>query len=155
VTQLAMVVRDSRASARRYWEDVGIGPWSFYTLTPSNTPRMMLRGRPVEHAFRVAITTVGSVDLELIEPLEGESLYAEHLRDRGEGLHHMAFEVEDFAAARIHLRDKGYAELQSGEPMGIAVYAYFDTQSTLGFVTELVTLKKEVKGLPPPEFTYP
>jgi hypothetical protein len=116
---------------------------------------MMLRGRAVEHTFLVAIASLGTADLEIIEPLEGESLYAEHLRDVGEGVHHLAFEVEDFALAHAHLKASGYAELQSGEPLGIAVYAYFDTRSVFGFLTELVTLRRDCEGLPPPEFTYP
>src|SRR5262249_12111756 len=93
LTQVAMVVKDCEATAKRYWEDLGIGPWKFYTLDPSNTPGMTLRGRPVKHAFRAALAQIGDVALELIEPLEGDSLYTEHLAAHGEGLHHVAFKT--------------------------------------------------------------
>ena len=49
----------------------------------------MLRGKLVEHSFIAAIASVGDVELELIQPLCGESLYAEHLAQHGEGLHHV------------------------------------------------------------------
>ena len=42
VLQVGLVVRDSEATARRYWEEFGIGPWRFYTLDP---------GQHVEHAI--------------------------------------------------------------------------------------------------------
>ena len=54
ITQVAMVVKDVEATAKRYWDDVGVGPWKFYTIDRSNTGSMMLQGKPVEHAFRAA-----------------------------------------------------------------------------------------------------
>jgi methylmalonyl-CoA/ethylmalonyl-CoA epimerase len=155
ISQVGMVVRDCEATAKRYWNDFGIGPWRFYTVTPSNTPGMTLRGKPVEHSFRAALTTIGGVELELIEPLDGESVYAEHLAGHGEGLHHVAVEVEDFERAKIHLRAKGYAEIQSGRPFDVAAYAYFDTYKGLACMTELNSELDVGKLIPAPDFVYP
>jgi methylmalonyl-CoA/ethylmalonyl-CoA epimerase len=155
VVQLAMVVKNCEATARRYWEDLGVGPWRFYTLDPSNTYHMTLRGEPVTHAFRAAIAMIGDVELELIEPLEGASLYVEHLSAHGEGLHHIALDVEDFERAKSHLRQRGYTELQSGRPFGVCTYTYFNTQKELACIVELGTKLDEDHRLPEPEWTYP
>jgi len=101
------------------------------------------------------LAQVGDVELELIEPLEGESLYAEHLATHGEGLHHVAFEVGDFGSVRTHLKEKGYRELQGGRPFDVTDYAYFDTDSTLACIAELGSDVEEGKSFPKPEFTYP
>ena len=154
ITQVAMVVKDVEVTAKRYWDDVGVGPWKFYTIDPRNTGSMMLRGKPVEHAFRAAIAMMGDTQLELIEPLDDKSLYAEHLAAHGEGLHHIAVDVEGFDAAKTHLKNKGYSETQSGRSFNIASYAYFDTDQGLACITEL-GVRDPGKHFPEPEFTYP
>lgn len=42
---------------------------------------------------------MGGVDIELLEPTTSDGLNAEFLRDRGEGVHHMAFQVDNLDAA--------------------------------------------------------
>lgn len=153
ILQVGLVVKDSEATARRYWEELGIGPWRFYTLDPTNTPGMTFRGEPVKHAFRAALASIGDVALELIEPLSGSSVYAEHLATHGEGLHHLAFAVEDYGRACEYLTSRGYGELQHGRPFDINDYSYFDTSGTLKVITELSS--EEDKPFPPPEWTVP
>jgi methylmalonyl-CoA/ethylmalonyl-CoA epimerase len=155
VLQVGLVVRDSEATARRYWDDFGIGPWRFYTIDPSNTTGMRLRGRPVRHSFRAALATFGDLTLELIEPLDGESVYSEHLKEHGEGLHHLAFAVDDYDSARERLEKSGFAEVQAGRPHDVNDYAYFDTVEALGFLTELNSEEAPGKPFPPPEHTVP
>jgi methylmalonyl-CoA/ethylmalonyl-CoA epimerase len=153
VLQVGLVVKDSEATARRYWEEFGIGPWRFYTLNPSNTPGMTFRGKPVEHAFRAALARIGEVTL--IEPLAGSSVYAEHLATHGEGLHHLAFAVEDYGQACEYLVSRGYDELQHGRPFDVNDYSYFDTSRALRFITELSSEEVADKPFPPPERTLP
>jgi methylmalonyl-CoA/ethylmalonyl-CoA epimerase len=155
VLQVGLVVRDIDATAQRYWDEFGIGPWRFYTLDPLNTPNMSFRGKPVQHAFRAALASIGDVTLELIEPLSGSSVYAEHLAAHGEGLHHLAFAVEDYESAREQLKDRGYQELQHGRPFDVNDYSYFDTDRTLRFMTELSSKEAADKAFPPPERTLP
>ena len=54
----------------------------------------------------VKVGTEGPV-LELLEPMEGEDVIAKFLEKRGEGVHHVCFEVEDVRAATVELREKG------------------------------------------------
>jgi catechol 2,3-dioxygenase-like lactoylglutathione lyase family enzyme len=152
ITQVGIVVRDAAATARRYWEDLGVGPWRFYTIDPRNTPGMTLRGRPVEHAFRAALARVGAIELELIQPLDGDSLYAEFLELHGEGVQHLAFGTEDLARTLEVLGDRGYREVQGGRTFGTGRYVYLDTDERLGTLTELGERAGE---LPPPDEIYP
>ena len=149
------MVKDSEATARRYWEEFGIGPWRFYTIDPTNTPGMTFRGKPVEHAFRTALANIGDVTLELIEPIAGSSVYTEHRATHGEGLHHLAFAVDDYDYARGDLARRGYEELQHGRPYDVNDYSYFDTSRALGFITELSSEEAAEKPFPPPERTLP
>ena len=49
--------------------------------------------------LRIGFVPIGGVDIELLEPTTSDGLNAEFLRDRGEGVHHMAFQVDNLDAA--------------------------------------------------------
>jgi lactoylglutathione lyase/methylmalonyl-CoA/ethylmalonyl-CoA epimerase len=56
---------------------------------------------------RVAFVPVGESNLELIEATSKSGPIADFLRERGEGLHHMALEVEDLEKTFKQLRSQG------------------------------------------------
>jgi methylmalonyl-CoA/ethylmalonyl-CoA epimerase len=153
VVQVAMVVNDVEASVRRYWDDLGIGPWKLYTLDPSNTSNVTFHGKPVQHSFRAALTDIEDMEWELIQPLDNRSVYAEHLSKHGEGLHHVAFDVEDFDQVTRELESKGYEKVQSGRPWGIETYVYFNLNRGLACTAELNS--NQTGPMPPPDSTYP
>lgn len=55
------------------------------------------------HFFRA-----GDVKIELLESMNADSSIARFLENRGEGLHHLAFEVDDLDAARDRLTARGF-----------------------------------------------
>lgn len=78
--------------------------------------------------------------VELIRPLDPEGAIARFLESRGEGLHHVAFEVADLEAALADLRAGG-AELIDERPragLGGHLVAFVHPDSALGVLTELV-----------------
>ncbi len=82
----------------------------------------------------------GTSHIELIQPVDPQSGVAKFLERRGPGLHHVAFEVEDLAAALAELRDGG-AELIDEEPrrgLGGHMIAFIHPRASGGILTELV-----------------
>jgi methylmalonyl-CoA epimerase len=78
----------------------------------------------------------GGAKLELLEALSGDSPVARHLERRGEGLHHLAFEVPDLPAAMQRLRGDGFrllsdAPQQGGDDKRIAFLHPKDTHGVL------------------------
>jgi len=103
---------------------------------------MTLRGKDASYSMRLAFAGEAP-ELELIEPVDGESLYSEWLAERGEGLHHLAVVVDSLDDAIAALEAAGYPNIQSGHgfaPNGKGGYAYFDTTHALGFILEAVEL---------------
>src|ERR1017187_7219161 len=94
--QIGIVVRNLDASLRRYVDDYGIGPWEIYEFTPRDANHLQEYGQPVERSWRLAVTMVGRVMWELIEPLDEESVYARFLAEKGEGVHHIAVATPSF-----------------------------------------------------------
>jgi methylmalonyl-CoA/ethylmalonyl-CoA epimerase len=140
VAQVAFVVRDlGRAMAA--WAERGVGPWRVYTFGPDRLWGMTVRGHEQPYAMRLALASAGSTDYELIEPLDGPSLYAEHLAQCGEGLHHLGYYVDDLDATVAAMAERGYAVLQSGRGVGASgdgAFAYFDTARDFGCVLEAI-----------------
>lgn len=67
-------------------------------------------GEAVEVArydMRFRMCRVGKVDFEIMEPIDDRGVIADFLRQRGEGLHHIAFAVDDVEVAMDTLSRKG------------------------------------------------
>lgn len=82
---------------------------------------------------------VGESNLELLEPLSPDSTVAKFLERRGEGIHHVCFEVEDIEASLSDLRSKG-ARLIDEKPRpgaGGHLVAFVHPKSTHGVLVEL------------------
>ncbi len=82
---------------------------------------LLLEARPYKsetverEGVRTHFIAAGTAKLELLEALGPDSPVAKYLDKRGQGLHHLAFEVDDAAAMLTRLRDAGYRPL-SDEP---------------------------------------
>ena len=93
------------------------------------------------------------LNVELIEPLRGPSIYTEHLEEHGEGLHHVAcFAFDDPRAVVDEYADAGISVLQSGRFEGMEFW-YLDTAEELnGLVFETAA---GLGSLPEPDGVLP
>lgn len=62
------------------------------------------RGRPAEFTADISLSYAGNMQLELIAPTDGDSIYTEFLDDAGPGLHHICTAVPDEDAFEAALR---------------------------------------------------
>ncbi len=88
---------------------------------------------------RVAFFRAGEVRIELLEPTQPDSPVAKFLEHRGEGLHHMAFTVDDIQARIDELKQSGLRMIDE-RPRGGAHHmqiAFMHPKSTFGVLTEL------------------
>ena len=150
--QISLVVRDLESAMRTYVHEYGIGPWEIYEFNPDTVKDMVRDGEPAEYAFRIAVTMVGSVQWELIEPLDDRSMYAEFLATKGEGVHHVAVGVPSYGEALDTLKGKGRRVLQGGVYNGVT-FCYLSTDEDLGVVTEIFDWPPGLKQ--EPDAVYP
>jgi len=106
--QIGLVVKDARRTADLLTNLLGIGPFRFVEW-PSDRPDMgsFYDDKPGDFHLLEAFATFENIELELVEPLSGKSGYSEYLAERGEGLHHMLFEVSDLEKAVAWFAEKG------------------------------------------------
>jgi methylmalonyl-CoA/ethylmalonyl-CoA epimerase len=134
--QIGMVVRDLDATLRTYIDDYGIGPWEIYEFNPGNATDLREYGEPVERSWRLAVTMVGQVMWELIEPLDDKSVYARFLAEKGEGVHHIAVATPSFDDTVAAQAKRGNKLVLSGTFSGAKV-AYLPTDRDLGVIIEI------------------
>lgn len=144
---VCIVVHDVEKSIERYTNILGIGRWSVLDFDDSVIGDMTYRGKSVRHRFRAALTMVGSMQLELIQPLEGDSTYSDFLKQHGESLHHLGIvEVSDLDEAVQTFERESLPCLQSGRLVsGVYAgtrYAYLDMVNALGTIIEVVERPK-------------
>jgi methylmalonyl-CoA/ethylmalonyl-CoA epimerase len=149
INQIGIVVNDVELVAKNYWDILGIGPWTVFDW---ETPLVYGRTYHGESALtreKIATSQVGNLQLELLQPVEGPSIYRDWIREHGEGLHHMNFSVDDMDEVSAVLTNQGFPCIASGKfvaPAGAeSSFAYFDIEP-LGVVFEPVHLEGPPDG---------
>jgi len=133
---IGIVVKDIDQAVEYYSSMFGWGPFQIQELDMKMVP-FIFRGKPGSGRFKVAITRLGSLVVELFQALEGESPYMEFHREKGEGIHHLGFQVDDFDGAVAALTQKGIEPIFHGR-FGEGAFAYFGTDKIGGVVFELL-----------------
>ncbi len=92
-----------------------------------------------DQGVAVAFLPVGEARIELLEPVSEDTPVGRFLARRGEGLHHICYEVEDLAAKLEELRSLG-ARVLDGYPRRGAegkLVAFLHPASANGVLVEL------------------
>ena len=126
IDHVGIAVRDLDVGIARYRQLLGVSP----------SVRKVLERDGID----AAMLDLGGTHVELIAPTGPASAISGFLEKRGEGMHHVAYRVDDIRAALAELRNNG-ARLLDDEPrvgvMGHLV-AFVHPKSFGGVLTELV-----------------
>jgi len=152
ICQIAQVVNDLDATMKNLWEAFGVGPWDVYEYGPETTQNGMYRGKPNMQHYALAVAWVGPIQYELMQPLDGYSIYDEFLEQtNGEGgIQHLKIYYKDCKAQIKKLESLGYEVIQSGE-IGEDEFYYLSTKDRIGAVIEIGNAGE----IPPPLRRYP
>lgn len=137
--QVGIVVRDLERTTNLVSELFGIGPFRFIEWPNRSDSKYWYKGEEQSIKLRQAFVQVGNLELEFIQPVEGErNAYKEFLEQRGGGLHHVLFEVDDMDSAVSALAALGVGSLQAGTGIRPGTkWTLLDTQDLAGFLVEL------------------
>jgi methylmalonyl-CoA/ethylmalonyl-CoA epimerase len=140
IYQIAWVTRDLEKSMKAWVDNLKIGPWTVLTLSDKTVKYLKVDDKPVTEPFKwlVAMSWVGDMQLEIIQPVYGPTIYQAFIEKHGEGLHHVKEQIQDEAIETVlqEYRDKGIEVTQTGQ-FDIDVHYYLNTEPKLDFVYEL------------------
>ena len=134
VSQVGIVVRDLKKTVAYYERVLGLGP---FVLPEIHYTDKHYYGKPVDSEWLMAFCSLGPIELELIQPITRPTIYHDFLAEKGEGIHHLGFDVKDMDVRLADCQRMGIKILQIGRtPYG--GFAYLDTAQTGGAICELI-----------------
>jgi len=140
ITQISLAVTDLDALMERYHRAFGWAPWQVFDHVPPVHHATMLRGEPVHYALRGAEVYVGSVNFELLQPLEGPNLWSEFIDRRGPGIASIAtmfHERVDGDAVKVAFQERFGVPVNMKADIGDHIeYYYLDTEARFGCLIE-------------------
>ena len=143
IVHVCIVVRDVEKTAKAFADTFGIGPWRIRVLHTPPT-RASVRGEPVEYTLKFGHTRVGPMTLELVETVDGKTIYQEFLEEHGEGIHHIGvptplpFDTEIEKWLKIGIKPLQVNKMEDPEEG----WAYMDTQGLIGCILEILSFKR-------------
>ena len=140
VDQVGIVVEDLDCAIEYYSSTFGWGP---FKITDFEMKEANYKGKTVDCRMKLARARQENVEIELIQVVEGETPYADFLKEKGEGLHHLGIRVDDLHGTLAKLAREGiqpvfhkyYPEIDFG-------FAYLDTDRIGGVMLELIQKRK-------------
>lgn len=116
VAQVGLIVKDIEETKRKWAAFLGVEvpptqPIGDYAVTQTR-----FQGEPAPEAYCwMAFFDVGpGLQLELIQPNDQPSTWRNFLLEKGEGIHHVAFQVRDSAAVVANAEANGLKQVQRG-----------------------------------------
>lgn len=92
-----------------------------------------------DQGVRACLIAVGETRLELLQPLSPESAVGRFIERRGEGLHHLALNVNDIAGKLQILSANGLSLIDAAPRHGLSgTIGFVHPRSVFGVLTELV-----------------
>jgi methylmalonyl-CoA/ethylmalonyl-CoA epimerase len=110
-----------------------------------------IHAAPCQKVTEAVFKIGGEVEIDLLEPMGQDSTVAKFLEKRGEGLHHIAMEVEDVNAGLKEMEQKGFQLIDKEGRQGVAgQIGFMHPKSVNGVLVELIEPKEKKDKKPGP-----
>ncbi|MFA9380368.1 MAG: VOC family protein [Acetanaerobacterium sp.] len=136
-SHIALVVRDMEQSVQTYCQLLGVERPPLKQTGEPDKAKVKFEGKSTPARVQQSFFTMGGLRIELMQPDEHPSTWRETLDNKGEGLHHIAFDVPSIDESAGGLEAMGMPVVQTGFYNG-GKYAYVDSRAALGMMLELL-----------------
>lgn len=139
--QLGFVTSDLQRSMERWVEKLHVGPWRIVTMNNRSCTGSgflidgALKDEPYE--YYIAISYIGDMQVELIQPGYGPTIYQRFIDTHGEGIHHYKEVIapEDWESNLKACEARDMPVTMCGQ-FGLAKFAYVDSEPFVNFQVE-------------------
>ncbi|MEI9478702.1 MAG: VOC family protein [Deltaproteobacteria bacterium] len=133
--QIGIVVKNIDDTLKYYRETFGMGPFDIRYV---DYPTASYFGEIAGYRGKRAFFHLGPIEIELIELIDGKTIHEAFLKERGEGIHHIGFEVKDLGQAMKIANRQGLRVIQHFMRDDGSGFAYLDSDKTGGVIFELL-----------------
>jgi methylmalonyl-CoA/ethylmalonyl-CoA epimerase len=126
ISHLGLAVKDLDAAIRLYEQVFGL--------------KVAHRWAAEADRMEAATFHIGDLEIELMQPTDDDSPVGRFIARRGEGIHHIAYKVDDVADALVRARESGVQTIDEAPRAGgdgRTRIGFLHPRSTFGVLTEL------------------
>ncbi|MFM7678750.1 MAG: methylmalonyl-CoA epimerase [Roseiflexaceae bacterium] len=126
IDHIGLAVNDINDGIALYRDQFGVSEWEIIEIP--------------ERFMRVAVTHIGGSMIELIAPTSHEAAFAKYLTEKGSGMHHIAYRVDDIVACLAQLKHQGLRLVDETPRHGLhnTLVAFIHPKATMGTLIDLV-----------------
>ena len=133
--QVGIVVQSIDETIKYYEKVFGFGP---FEIREVDYPNATYYGELAGYRGKRAFFNLGPIQIELVELRDGKTIHEAFLREKGEGLHHIAFEVKNLEEGKKKAEEAGLKVIQSFSRPDGGGFAYLDSDRIGGVLFELI-----------------
>lgn len=130
IAHIGIAVKDADAALKLYQDVLGLEPSSVEIVETQKVKTIHI--------------PVGDSSIELLESTSPDGVVARFIEKRGEGIHHIAIEVDDITATLDQMKSAGFQLIDETPRLGAGnkLIAFIHPRSTNGVLLELCQLAK-------------
>ena len=98
--------------------------------------------------IRFALVSLGKLKLELMAPLQEKGIISDFIDQRGEGIHHLSFQVEDLNSIEASFEEKGFKIIKPPSEVPKINAIFLHPKTFFGILVELFQRIEEVRRSP-------
>jgi len=131
---IGIVVKNIDETIKYYERTFGFGPFEIrYVDYPTATYYGQVAGYKGKRAFFF----MGPIQIELIELVDGKTIHEDFLKEKGEGLHHLGFRVDNIKEVKKRAEEAGFKVIQGFTRQDNTGFAYLDSDKIGGVLFEI------------------
>ena len=139
LVQIGLVVKDLDETVKQFSLLLGAEPIRIIEKSPSAPGKKFYLGEERDFYQRVALYEMNGIEFEILQPYNDRSALTDYLDVHGCGLHHVAFDTDNFDALEKHLNNNGVKLIQTGPNSRHPAlkWGFFNTNDKLGTMIEV------------------
>jgi len=137
VVQVGIIVRDIGQAVQAWARLLGVEEPPVIETEGWESSHMTFKGKPSKGRAKLAFFKLENIAIELIQPIGSQSTWQDFLAEHGDGIHHVAFTIDNLEETLERLEKMGIGVEQRGDYKG-GCYVYADSKGKLGAIIELL-----------------
>ena len=138
--QIGIVVKSVDETIKYFQEAFGFGPFEVRNVDDSYATYM---GKKAGYRGKRGFFHLGPIEIELVELIDGQTIHADFMKQHGEGLHHIGFEVKNLPESKKNAEKAGFKVTQGFSRQDGSGFAYLDSDKVGGVIMELIQPQKK------------
>ena len=139
--QIGIVVKSVDETIKYFEKEFGFGPFEVRNVDYSDATYY---GKKAGYRGKRGFFHLGPIEIELVELIDGQTIHEDFMKQHGEGLHHIGFEVKNLPQAKKNAETAGFTITQGFSRPDGSGFAYLDSDKTGGVIMELIQTQKKL-----------